>query len=88
MKRILSTILLLATTARAEEAAKDDLTELYSKLGAVSPKVVKAGFTILHVEFDRLAPGGEYSLRRDLSAKNGWRGRQRYFRSASTLDRR
>lgn len=73
MKRILSIILLLATVAGAEEGAKDDLTELYSKLGAVSPKVVKAGFTILHVEFDRLAPGGEYSLRRDLSAKNKYK---------------
>ncbi|MBN9416264.1 MAG: hypothetical protein J0I12_12550 [Candidatus Eremiobacteraeota bacterium] len=73
MKRFLILLLLVAQAALAEEPPKDQLTELYSKLGAVSPKVVKAGYTILHVEFDRLAPGGEYSLRRDLSAKNKYK---------------
>ncbi|MBX3169778.1 MAG: hypothetical protein KF760_20410 [Candidatus Eremiobacteraeota bacterium] len=66
-------LILLASVALAEEPAKDDLSELYSKLGAVSPKVVKAGFTILHVEFDRLAPGGEYTLKRQLSAQNKYK---------------
>ncbi len=66
-------LLLLTPLALAEEPPKDPLTELYSKLGAVSPKVVKAGFTILHVEFDRLAPGGEYSFKRELSAKNKYK---------------
>lgn len=66
-------LILLASMALAEEPAKDDLTELYAKLGAVSPKVVKAGFTILHVEFDRLAPGGEYRVRRELSSQNKYK---------------
>lgn len=66
-------LVVLASVALAEEPPKDDLTELYSKLGAVSPKVVKAGFTIVHVEFDRLAPGGEYSFRRELSAKSKYK---------------
>lgn len=65
--------LLLGTLARAQEPAKDDLTELYSKLGAVSPKLVKAGYTVLHVEFDRLAAGGEYLLRTELSPKNKYK---------------
>ncbi len=72
MKKLL-TILLLWAPALAEEPAKDPLTELYSKLEAVSPKVVKAGYTILHVEFDRLAPGGEYVFRQELSTKNKYK---------------
>ena len=70
MKKLLVYLLLsLSLPVAAEEPAKDDLTELYAKLGLVSPKVVKAGYTILHVEFDRLAPGGEFSLKRDFTAK-------------------
>lgn len=59
----------LSLPLSAEEPAKDDLTQLYGKLGLVSPKVVKAGYTILHVEFDRLGPGSEFTLKRDLNSK-------------------
>lgn len=73
MKKLIIPFLLLWAPALAEEPPKDDLTELYSKLGAVSPKVVKAGYTILHVEFDRLAPGGEYVFKRELTAQNKYK---------------
>ena len=70
MKKLLSLALLtLSLAAGAEDPPKDDLTELYTKLGAVSPKVVKAGYTILHIEFERLAPGSEYSFKRELNSK-------------------
>lgn len=70
MKYLLLLLMLsLPVTAEDPPPAKDDLTELYTKLGAVSPKVVKAGYTILHVEFERLAPGSEYSFKRELSGK-------------------
>jgi len=70
MKKFLVYLLLsLALPVAAEEPAKDDLTELYAKLGLVSPKVVKAGYTILHIEFDRLGAGGEFTLKRDLTTK-------------------
>ncbi|MFN8608295.1 MAG: hypothetical protein U0931_12235 [Vulcanimicrobiota bacterium] len=70
-KLVLIPLLALSLAAGAEDppAPKDELTELYTKLEAVSPKVVKAGYTILHVEFERLAPGAEYSFKRELSGK-------------------
>ena len=73
MKKLLPFLLLLCPPVVAEEPAKDELTDLYTKLEAVSPKVVKAGYTILHVEFDRLAPGGEYVFRQELSTKNKYK---------------
>lgn len=48
------------------EEKKDALTELYGKLSAVSPKVVKAGYTILHIEFDRLGSGPSVTFKRQL----------------------
>ncbi|MBS2039431.1 hypothetical protein JST97_30880 [bacterium] len=70
-KLFLLALLALTPLARAEDPPppKDQLTELYTKLGAVSPKVVKAGHTILHIEFERLSPGSDYSFRRELNSK-------------------
>lgn len=73
IKQLLPVLLLGAPLALADAPAKDPLTELYAKLGAVSPKVVKAGYTILHVEFDRLAPGREYVFKHELSAQNKYK---------------
>jgi hypothetical protein len=55
----------LAALAEADKK-KDDLTDLYARLSAVSPKVVKAGYTILHIEFDRLGGAPAYSFKRSL----------------------
>lgn len=61
--------LTLSVAAEEPKPPAKDLSELYTRLSAISPKITKAGYTILHIEFDRLAPGGEYLLKRDLNHK-------------------
>ena len=53
---------LIAPASQGEEPA-DELTDLYSKLTAVSPKVVGAGYKVLHIEFDRVGKGAPFVLK-------------------------
>lgn len=59
-------VLALALPVAAQADKKDELTELFTKLEAVVPKVSKAGYTVLHIEFDRLSKGAVYSLKRPM----------------------
>jgi len=70
MRKLVLMMSLFCGLAHAEEpqaAASDPLSELHTKFQAISPKLIKAGYTILHIEFDRVSRGSNYSISRSLS---------------------
>lgn len=68
MRKFVLLLSLLCGLAQAEEpkTPTDPLSELHSKFQAISPKLLKAGYTIQHIEFDRISKGTPYVITRPL----------------------
>ena len=63
----------VATFPSATIGDKEELADLLVKMAAICAKVTEAGYTVAHVEVDRLVKGKIYSASRTLYAGNSYK---------------
>lgn len=63
----------VATLPSATIGDKEELADLLVKMAAICAKVTEAGYTVAHVEVDRLVKGKVYAASRTLYAGNNYK---------------